>query len=187
MKDFFDNFYKLLFSPKNLFEDFKSNPPLVQSMAILILVTLLNREEVFSSIGINPFSFLWILLSIFMTLIGWFIFSLFIEGMAYVFNYPSRLTQMLSASAFCFAVFLFVPVMELFKFSSLPFFIFLGVFLEFCIFIWFIYLVLKAIATIYELSLDRLIVFILLPLLGFSITISLWFGFFKALFEILTT
>lgn len=185
MSRFLDNFYGVLFNPRETFDNLKENPSLVQSFMIVFFISMLNSVLKFSfDSGYNLFSFLsQIMGSSFWGLLSWLFFAAFFELLAGIFKKGEKMKIFLCLSAFALLPWIFIAPASLFKTGEVLSKA-IGILMGLCVWLWSTVLMALAIMKTYEISPARLITFILIPSFG-GILSACWFvGFFTTLFNI---
>jgi hypothetical protein len=184
-RNFLYYFYGTLFTPEKAFGELKENPPIVHSVAIIILISML-KVLLYSdtSVADNPFLYgTTLLFSAFWGIIGWLFFAGFFEVVATVFDKGGRYKTLLVLSAYALLPCIFFAPVEIFKMldSSVQTG---GVFLGIIVWIWSMSLQFYAILKTYELSLGKTAIFVFIPSLAWFICFNWFVGFFTSLGQI---
>jgi len=188
MSNFLDNFYGTLFHPDRTFEGLKNDPPLFQGFLLVIFVSMLASFINFQPPG-GIFDFAFFSAGLFFSVItgisSWLILAFFLEIIACIFKQQGHTKVFLTLSAFSLIPWLFLAPTQLFKVWDLPGTL-LGIFLGFAIWVWVIILSIKAIMKAYDASFGRVLIILLTPLIGSSITTLWMIYFFSTLIRILS-
>jgi hypothetical protein len=187
MSNFLDNFFGVLFSPDETFDNLRENPPLSKGFYIVIFISLLQPLLDLELTG-GKLSLLWFGLkvfgSIFFGILSWLFFAFFIDAVANIFCQSGKIKTFLTLFAFALVPWMFMAPIELLKTGGVIEGI-MGVFLGFFVWLWVIILTIKAIIKSYQLSFGRTLVLITIPFMG-SFLALYWISiFFSTLFHIL--
>lgn len=175
---FLENFYGTLFYPSETFEKLKIDPPIFLGFAVVLAVSMLN--PVLQASTITPFLAFGLISAGFAGVIKWAFFALFVEIIASVFNRGGKIEILLALSAFALLPWLFLGPISLLKEGGVLAGL-LGVLAGLGVWIWTTVLTLYAIMKAYELSSERLLLLVLIPLFGFIVFFDWIFGFFSTL------
>lgn len=178
---FLENLYGTLFYPKETFERLKSNPPIVTALVIVVLISMLN--SLLHTATLTPFLAFGLISSAFSGLIKWAFFAFFVEITAGVFNRGGKIESLLALSAFALLPWIFLGPVSLFKDGG-ALTALLGILIGIGVWIWTTILTLYAVAKAYDLSSERVLMFVFIPLFGFIIFFNWIVGFFSTLFGI---
>ncbi len=180
---FLENFYGTLFSPGETFERLKADPPIVTALVIVALISMLNMF--LHADIVTPFMAFGLVSAAFVGIIKWAFFAFFIEITASVFSRGGRLEVLLALSAFALLPWVLLGPVSLFKTGG-TLAALLGVLIGFGVWIWTTVLTLFAVMKAYELSSERLLLLIFVPLFGFIIFFDWVVGFFSTMGGIMT-
>jgi len=175
---FLENFYGTLFYPGETFEKLKSDPPIVTAAVIVALISMLNTF--LHADTVTLFMAFGLVSAAFWGIIKWAFFAFFIEITAGVFNRGGKLEIMLVLSAFALLPWLLLGPVSLFKAGGV-FAALVGILAGFVVWIWTTVLTLFAVMKAYELSSERLLLLIFVPLFGFIIFLDWVVGFFSTM------
>jgi len=186
MKNFFDNFYGILFNPSETFDRLKENPSLIQGFVIVAFISILstllqfslNSEQNNVFFGFNLFS------ASFLGLLSWLFFASFLEIIAGMFKKGGKTKIFLCLSAFALLPWIFLAPASLLKTGGILFQT-LGILIGLASWLWSTLLTAYAIMKTYEISSQRVITFILIPFLGGFLSFYWFVGFFTTLFQII--
>lgn len=186
MNNFLDNFYGVLFNPSETLDKLTDNPPLIQGIVIVALISILGPVVNFS---INTetntvFQGLSLINSAFWGLLSWLFFAAFFEIIAGIFKKGGKMKIFLCLSAFALLPWIFIAPAALFKTGGLLF-KFAGILIGLAAWLWSTVLTILAIMKTYEISPARVASFILVPFLGSILSIFWLFGFFSTLIQII--
>lgn len=188
MNNYFQTIYKILFEPKEAFNELKDYASTSTALFTLTWVNLIliSIKYVFTGDFFNIISYIFMLIFyLISTYISWFVLGLFFEYIAKIYDKSGRLKNLLFLSSFSAIPWVLLAPFELLKelgdagyFSSCI--------LELVIYFWTIFLYCKALQTAYDLKFSRSIMLIFLPFLS-SFFAFLWIiGFFTKLSYIFT-
>ena len=185
MSNFLDNFYGVLFNPRETFDRLKNEPPLAQGFVIVFLVSILIPLMDFSmTSGANLISLLLqIMSSAFWGFASWLFFAAFLEIIAGVFQKGGRIKIFLCLSAFALLPWFFIAPAGLFKTGG-AFVKVIGILLGYAVWLWTVLLTAYAVMKTYEITTARLITLLLVPSFGFILTFAWVVGFFTTLVQI---
>ena len=164
--NFFENIYKLIFTPKSFFNNENCCISVRLAVCIVIFVTVFTKtaSAVFSS-SIN--SWFWFLFSIFVSVIAvlfvWFITALFFEYVAKIFDRNGSLNKLLFYSAYALIPYIFFAPLNLLKNIGVYGYI-LGSTMEFLLYLWIIFLFALALSAVYKITISRGFMLIFLPI-----------------------
>ena len=185
MNNFLDNFYGVLFNPKETFERLKNEPSLAQSAVIVFIVSIL-APVLDSSINSVP-DLLPLLFKVFNSAFGgflsWLFFAAFLEIIAGIFRKGGKIKSFLCLSAFALLPWLFIAPVELFKTGGTLIKV-IGILLGYLVWLWTTVLTAYAVMKTYEITPARLISFLLVPSFGFILSLCWIVGFFTTLIQI---
>jgi hypothetical protein len=186
MKDFFDNFYGVLFNPSETFDKLKESPALIQGFMIVVIISILSPVLKFSiNSAQNPFFQGFELINAsFWGLLSWLFFASFLEVVAGIFKKGGKIKIFLCLSAFALIPWIFIGPASLFKTGGLLFKA-LGIIIGLASWLWSTILTAFAIMKTYEISAHRVITFVLIPFLGGILSFYWFFGFFTTLIQII--
>jgi len=178
---FLENVYGALFYPSETFERLKQNTNLIISLAIVIAISIIS--PLLNVANLNAWSFFNIISAAFSGIIKWAFFAFFIEMIASIFKRGGRLEVFLTLSAFALLPWIFMGPIALFKTGGLLTGI-IGVLAGLGVWIWTTILTLFAIIKAYDLSSERILLFIFVPVLGGIVFLDWLVGFFSTLARI---
>ncbi len=185
--NFLDNFYGILFNPRETFDRLKESPSLMQGVLIIVAISALGailKFELFS--GIESLFFLGF--SIFAAVIGgvisWFFFAAFLDILASIFKWPGRMKIFLTLSAFALVPWLFLAPLELLKNGGVIGAMF-GIILGLLVWLWVVILIFTAVHKAYDLSFGRTLSILIIPFFGGIIAFHWFIGFFSTLIQII--
>lgn len=183
--DFFENIYKVIFSPKKFFFCEDSVVSVRLAVAIIAFISGFNylifaiaKENIH-----NTFLIFNLILSIFGAIIIWFLTALFFEYIAKIFDRGNKLSSILYFTAFAPLPYLFFAPLNLLKnIGDIGYIIASN--LEIILYFWIIILYAFSISGVYKISLSRSFMLIFLPFL--SSFFALWWliGFFNKIWYI---
>ncbi len=180
---FLENFYGTLFYPADTFEKLKSNPSLLTGLAIVGLVSMLN--PVLRADEITPLLSVGLISVSFGGIIKWAFFAFFIEILACIFNRGGKIEILLALSAYALLPWIFIAPIALFKTGGLLAGL-LGALAGIAVWIWTTALTVFAVMKAYDISSERVLLLIFVPLLGFIIFFDWIIGFFSTLGSIIS-
>ena len=186
MKNFFDNFYGVLFKPSETFDKLKENPQLIQGFIIVVFISILSPVLKFSiNSEQNPFFQGFELINAsFWGLLSWLFFASFLEIIASIFKKGGKTKIFLCLSAFALLPWIFLAPASLFKTGGLLFKA-LGILIGLASWLWSTLLTAFAVMKTYDISAPRVITFILIPFFGGILGFYWFFGFFITLIQII--
>lgn len=176
LSDFLVNIYGMLFEPKKTIERLSENPPVVQSV-VLVLLMAVFLNVVFFGVHDNAFTFL--LLSVWLSItaiVSWIVVAAFYELVASIFVSQSHYKAILTLFAFCTLPWIFIAPLELLKSAGVLGSL-LGIYLELAIWVWSGVLMFLSIKKVYELKSLRAFVFLMLPFIAGFISFNLFLSF----------
>lgn len=175
---FLENFYGTLFYPSETFERLKQNTNLILGLFIVIAISAINPLLKTESLGF--WSTLGIIFAMFIGVVKWFSFAVFLEILAGIFKRGGKIEVFLTLSAFALLPWIFMAPVILFKSGGFLTGI-IGFFAGVLVWIWSTVLSLFAVVKAYELSSERILLLIFVPLLGCIIFLDWVIGFFSTL------
>ncbi len=183
---FFENVYGTLFYPGETFESLKQNPPIVQAVGIVVVISILNLF-VNSVVPVTqaPAAFtISIIGQAFSGLFKWVVFAAFLELIALIFKHGGRIKIFLTLSAFALLPWIFIGPAFLLKTGGTIFSL-IGIILGFVVWGWATALTVFAGMKAYDLSPRRGILLFVIPVFGGVIFFNWIIGFFSTLAQIL--
>ncbi len=165
--DFFENIYSIIFSPKAFFEREEMTVSVRLALATVIFISLIyNITKGIFDTSIVDASFIFTL--IFKTVFAvffWFITALLFEYIAKIFDKDGNLNKLLFYTAFAPVPYIFFAPLNLVKHAG-AFAFAIASLIEFCLFIWIIYLYSLALKATYKISNARAFMLILIPFIS---------------------
>lgn len=178
---FLENFYGTLFYPTQTFEKLRENPTLLTGLAIVSAISIIN--PLIGASEATPFMALGLVATAFSGIIKWAVFAFFIELVAAIFKKGGKIEILLTLTAYALLPWVFMGPAALFKTGGLPVGL-IGIIAGIAIWIWSTVLTFFAVMKAYDLSSERVIMLVFIPLLGFFIFSDWIVGFFFTLFGI---
>ena len=171
--NFFENIYRVIFCPRKFFEDKEINISVRLAMATLVLVTTIYifssaiyDRSLYSLSFILPF-----FLKITGILIIWLLTGLFFEYIAKIYNKDGKLREVLFFTAFAPIPYVFFAPLNLLKnIGGIGYFF--GAGLELLLYLWIIILYVFALRAVYNITLSRSFMLILLPFVAAFFAVS---------------
>ncbi len=184
--DFFETVYGVLFYPGKTFDELKENPPIMQALVIVAVISILNPLINFSfPASQNPGWLIFILFSAGISgIVKWFFFAAFVEALACIFKKGSKFKNFLTLSAFALLPWIFIGPVSLLKTGGI-FAGFTAILFGLVIWIWTTVLTVFAAMKSYEISSGRVLLLIAIPFIGGIIFFNWIIGFFETLVQIL--
>ena len=180
MNGLFDNIYKVIVSPDKGFEKIKGEDSLSFALVIIVFLTIfmhILRFEHSGSISNFGACLFTMQFSVIFGIFIWFITGLFFELLAKPFDKSGNLKTYLSLSAYALVPSIFfAPASAIKALGSAGYF--LGVIGELSIYVWVVYLSLKAIRIAYNLKFSRVFFLIAVPFVSWIMLIIWMIGFF---------
>lgn len=178
--NYLDNFYGILFSPIKTLENLKENKNVVQALISVILISLVFNMldasfDFYDAKSFIIFTFK-IVFSIIGAIISWFIFSIFFEAVAYIFNQSGKLKEILTLTGFSLLPWLLIAPFKMLNTAGIILGV-LSIYLQFALWVWVSILLFISVMKTYRLTFSRTIILFLIPLIGF-IMFSNWFVYF---------
>ncbi len=161
--NFFENIYKVIFTPKSFFNNEDSCVSVRLAVFIVMFVTAFTKttSAVFNS-DINYWFLFSLITSIIFVLVVWFLTALFFEYVAKIFDKNGRLDKLLFYTAYASIPYLFFAPLNLLKNIGLFGYV-LGSTLEFLLYFWIIFLFALALSGVYKITISRGFMLIFLP------------------------
>lgn len=184
-EEFFQNIYNVLFSPKEFFEDENSNISIRLAVGLVIVMTVINKSA--DAIIDNTMSNWAYILSLIFGIIGsilfWFLFGLFFEYIAKIFDRGGNLAKLLYLSAFAMVPAIFFAPLNLIKQAGELGYI-ISVILGGIFYIWIFILYALAVKNAYKITLARSFMLIFLPIISSILAIYQFVGFYHKMLYI---
>lgn len=180
MKDLLENIYKVIVSPTYAFEDIKKEGNLFGALVIVVFISFFLHVLRFEHTGniINFGLCLFTLqFSIVFALFVWLITALFFEFLAKVFDKSGNLRAFLKLSAYALVPAIFIAPVSIIKTLGFAGYFF-GVLGELLIYLWIVYLTLKALQISYNLKFSRVLFLIAVPFVSWFMLFFWLIGFF---------
>lgn len=183
MKDFFNNFYNVLFSPNEAFVNLKNSGDIFDSVFVVILTAIfmyLQQNNFAYDEVLIVFNCLW---AIVCALFFWFIFCWFADSVAGIFSHGGKLKTLMRLVAYSgLPWLLFAPLNLLKEVGGLGYFV--AVCLQTVIAFYVLYLYIKSVKEVYDLSFLKAFAFFSIPLFGSFFALLWTIGFFSKMIYI---
>lgn len=165
--DFFEKIYRVIFTPKEFFEQKDMTLSVRLALSVIIMIALINKVSfgIFDG-SIMRISFLFSLLwSIILTVSIWFFTSLFFEYIAKIFNRDGNLEKLLFFSAFAPVPYIFFAPLNLIKHIGEIGYV-IATLVEVLLYFWIIFLYALALRAVYNITISRAFMLIFIPFLS---------------------
>lgn len=162
--DFFENIYKVIFSPKEFFEQKEITISIRLAIATIVLVAVINKFSfgIFDG-SILKISFLFSILGTIISAVSvWFLTSLFFEYIAKIFNKDGNLEKLLFLTAFAPVPYIFFAPLNLIKHIGEIGYV-LATLIEVLLYFWIIFLYALALRAVYDITISRAFMLIFIP------------------------
>lgn len=183
MKDFFYNFYNILFSPNEAFAELKNTPNKINATFVIILTAIFmyfGQSNFATNLGLIVFNCLW---TIVCSLLIWFIFCLFVDFVAGIFSHGGKLKTLMCLVAYSGLPWLLLAPLNLLKdIGGLGYFV--AICLQTVIAFYVLYLYIKSVKEVYDLSFLKAFAFFSIPLFGSFFALLWTIGFFSKMIYI---
>ena len=184
-EEFFQNVYKVMFSPKDFFENENMIVSVRLAVCVIFAMTAINKLAfAIADNSINGWTFIFSLIwSVIFSVLMWFIIALFFEYMAKIFDKGGQLPKLLYLSAFASIPTLFFAPLNLLKQIGELGYILSVVFGCF-LYCWIVILYAYAVKNTYRITLARAFMLIFLPMISSILAIYQIVGFYHKMWYI---
>ncbi len=165
--EFFENIYKVIFNPKEFFEQKDMTVSVRLALATIILIAVINKFSfgIFDGSVLKIsfiFSLIWGVISV---VILWFLTALFFEYIAKIFNRDGNLEKLLFLTAFAPVPYMFFAPLNLIKnIGEIGYII--ATLIEVLLYFLIIFLYALALRTVYNITISRAFMLIFIPFLS---------------------
>lgn len=186
-RDFFETIYGVLFQPNETFEELKKDPPILEALGVVIVISILGPilDLSFPTAKNLPLFIFFLFNAGFFGIIKWVFFAAFVEAVAAIFKKGGKIKIFLTLSAFALVPWIFIGPVSLLKTGGLLSSL-IGILFGLAIWVWTTVLTIFAAMKAYDISSGRVLLLIVIPFIGVILFFNWMAGFFKTLFQILS-
>lgn len=185
-ENFLSNIYGTLFNPVNTFEKLKNveHPPVFEAFWVLVIVSVLGCLNSYTYNNVFFLGLSVVTYTLF-ALVSWVLFASILDTLFSISSKISKFDILLTLTGFSLLPWLLMGPIGLFKTVGIVG-ILISITISVIIWIWATILFIFAVSITYELSIGKVLLLIIMPFLGFLITLSWFAGFISNIVSILT-